>query len=333
MRPDQQPKLPFLVGFLSSFLMHLLFAVLTIIILESSAARASKAPEIFSVTLEGGEKLGGFSQAPKPGSKKILTPTPEQEAPKEQAKDAAENAAPPKEEPPKEEPPTKEEPKVQIPEKVEEKKLTEPSVVEDPAKVLAMKKAAEEKERKQQELEDQKKKAEVEKKQKEAKQKDEADRAKKAEEQKLEDQKRREKERSDRDKKLADTLKRLRNQYEGESADAGGKGFGAAKLGGKGMGGGTLTSLEKLAYSNALKTHVKSGWRWMGGSEVLKAQVRVKLLPTGQIEDVRIEQGSGNSTFDDSVVRAVYKASPVPPPPADLYEEFKDTRFTFDSSE
>lgn len=332
MRPDQQPNLPFFAGILSSLLVHLLFAVLTIIILESSAARAAKAPDIFSVTLEGGEKLGGFSQAPKPGSKKILTPTPEQETPKEQAKAAAENASPPKEEPPK-----KEEPKVQIPDKVEEKKLTEPAVVEDPAKVLAMKKAAEEKERKQQEVEEQKKKAEDEKKQKEkekeAKQKEEADRAKKEEEQKLADEKRREKERSDRDKKLSETLKRLKNQYEGESADAGGKGFGAAKLGGKGMGGGTLTSLEKLAYSNALKTHVKSGWRWMGGSDVLKAQVRVKLLPSGQIEDVRIEQGSGNSTFDDSVVRAVYKASPVPPPPADLYEEFKDVRFTFDSSE
>ncbi len=329
MRPDQQPTLPFFVGFLSSLLFHLLFAALAVIILENSAARAAKAPEIFSVTLEGGEKLGGFSQAPKPGAKKILTPTPEQEAPKdEKAKDAAENTTPP----------PKDEPKVEVPPKPEEKKLTEPSVVEDPAKVLAMKKAAEEKEKKIHEAEEQKKKAEVEKKQrekeeKEAKKREEEDRAKKEEQEKLDEQKRREKERADRDKKLADRLQKLRNQYEGESADAGEKGFGAAKLGGKGMGGGTLTSLEKLAYSNALKAHVKSGWRWMGGSEVLKAQVRVKLLPTGQIEDVRIEQSSGSGSFDDSVVRAVYKSSPVPPPPGDLYEEFKDVRFTFDSSE
>ena len=333
MRPDQQPKLPFFVGIFSSLVMHLLFAVLTIIILENSAARASKAPEIFSVTLEGGDRLGGISQAPKPGAKKILTPAPDQEAPKEKAPDAAENATPKEASP-------KDEPKVQVPEKPEEKKLTEPAVVDDPQKILAMKKAAEEKERKLQEVEEQKKKVENEKKQrekdqndKEAKQREEAEKAKRAVEDKLADEKRKEKERADRDKKLSDTLKRLRNQYEGESADAGGKGFGAAKLGGKGMGGGTLTSLEKLAYNNALKSHVKAGWRWMGGTEELKAQVRVKILPTGQIEDVRIEQSSGNGTFDDSVVRAVYKASPVPPPPADLYEEFKDVRFTFDSSE
>lgn len=102
-------------------------------------------------------------------------------------------------------------------------------------------------------------------------------------------------------------------------------------FGEKGLGGAHF-SPERIAYSQALKAHVKSKWRW-AGEERLRAKVRMKLLASGEVVDVRIEESSGNSTFDESVVSAVNKASPAPPPPTGLYEDFKDIRFTFDSSE
>ncbi|MDO9219724.1 MAG: cell envelope integrity protein TolA [Thiobacillus sp.] len=45
-------------------------------------------------------------------------------------------------------------------------------------------------------------------------------------------------------------------------------------------------------------------------------QVRclVKLLPTGDVVSVRVTQSSGNAAYDDAVVRAIEKSSPLPLP-------------------
>jgi len=104
-------------------------------------------------------------------------------------------------------------------------------------------------------------------------------------------------------------------------------------MGGQAGGGGTLAEYAKVAYQNELQEHVKAGWRWMVRSERLRTLVRVKIEQSGNIADVRVEQSSGNSNFDDSVVRAVRKASPVPPPPKEFYQDFSDVRFWFDSQD
>ena len=120
--------------------------------------------------------------------------------------------------------------------------------------------------------------------------------------------------------------------YSGESANAGGSGFGAANLGGKGMGGGTLASAEFIAYMNALEHHIKSNWRWgLPTPRVLRAQVLIFILPNGVVKSANISASSGNQKFDDSVLRAVHKASPVPPASPKLYQRFREVRITFDS--
>ena len=315
MQQKSRQSVSFYTGFGVSFALHVFCALITIVLLENSAARASKPQEVFSVTLEGGMNLGGHSQVPKENAKKILTPSPNDEP---DAKESTEETTQSKEQ--------------------KEVKLTVPSVVDDPAKLLEQQKKEEAKKEKEKKLQEEKieKQKEKEQKAKEdaAKEKQkEIDDKKKAAEQKKKEEEDKKKERLLRDKQLSDTLKKLKNQYEGESADAGGKGFGAAALGGKGMGGGTLSSLERIAYSNSLQRHVKEGWRWLNSSERLKARVEVSILPDGRIQNVNIIQKSGNSNFDDSVVRAVFKASPVPAAPADLYNDFKDVVFTFDSAE
>jgi colicin import membrane protein len=40
----------------------------------------------------------------------------------------------------------------------------------------------------------------------------------------------------------------------------------------------------------------------------------VKLLPTGEVQSVRVTQSSGNATYDEAVVRAIEKSSPLPLP-------------------
>jgi colicin import membrane protein len=40
----------------------------------------------------------------------------------------------------------------------------------------------------------------------------------------------------------------------------------------------------------------------------------VKLLPTGEVQSVRVTQSSGNAAYDDAVVRAIERSSPLPLP-------------------
>ena len=57
------------------------------------------------------------------------------------------------------------------------------------------------------------------------------------------------------------------------------------------------------------------------GNPQVKCQV--KLLPTGEVLDVKVVQGSGNAAYDDAVERAIRKSSPLPLP------EDKDARAAF----
>ncbi|NMC64162.1 MAG: TonB family protein [SAR324 cluster bacterium] len=129
------------------------------------------------------------------------------------------------------------------------------------------------------------------------------------------------------DKQLQSAMQR----YLGESSNAGGEGFGAAALGpGNGMGGGVVRPPEFFQYFNLLKNHVYQNWRWPGNALRL-AVIRFNIAEDGRISEVRIEKSSGDSYYDDLAYRAVLKANPVPPPPRSVYEFFRDTRFHFDS--
>jgi TonB family protein len=93
-------------------------------------------------------------------------------------------------------------------------------------------------------------------------------------------------------------------------------------------------SHDKVAYQNALQGHVKSCWRWsVESTSRLRALVRVRINPDGEISEVRIIHGSGDSNFDDSVVQAVTKAFPIPAPPPEFYTDFATIGFWFDSKE
>lgn len=311
----------FLNGICVSFVLHFVLAIVAIVVLERNAATALQGGEVFTVTLEGGAQLGGIAQVPKDGQSKVLTKQEEikndpqeEEVKSEKEKDTSKEK--------------------EIETTKEEYHLNEPAIVDDPQKLIEQKKLEEQKkikEKKAKEEEEKKKKKEVENKKKEEEDKKKKEEDKKKTKEQEDANKKKEKEK--RDKQLADTLKKLKNQYDGESADVGGQGFGAAAVGGKAMGGGTLASLEKVAYSNALQKHVKSGWHWLGGTERLGAKVKAHILPSGEVQNVEITQGSGNSNFDDSVVRAVLKASPVPPAPESIYPDFAVVIFTFDSTE
>jgi|GEM_PF-1357467 len=327
------------VGLLFSALGHLILAVICIVVLEQRRAEASSAQEVFTVTLEGGAALGGIAQVPKDLQK--------QKPPKgkPQGETASQKDVEPKAEPKqvKSEPvpePTKQtvqEPTKPMPEGVS-------SITEEE---LHLRKVAEEQKKKELEKKEQEKKEEQAKQEKEKKKEEELKQREKLEklekekkEKEAEDKKRVEEEKkvkeeqtrkSQVDKEFDSLLTRTRERYDGESYDAGGEGFGAAKLGGEGTGGGVLQSLEFVAYINALEQHIKQGWRWLPQQERYVVKVLVRIAQDGTVQDAVVQGSSGNAQFDDSAIRAVRKASPVPVPPEKLYPQLREVRITFDS--
>lgn len=46
-----------------------------------------------------------------------------------------------------------------------------------------------------------------------------------------------------------------------------------------------------------------------------EVRIRVRLLPTGEVQGVQLTRSSGNPAYDDAVLRAIEKSSPLPLPP------------------
>jgi TolA protein len=283
----KRERASYFLGIGVSLFLHLFGALAMVLILQYNAALALKSPKVFSVTLEGGEVLGGISQVPDP---------------KQQNKKAR---------PPKAQPTPK--PKVEAAKKA---KIKQPTVVREKPKPTKTKKV----------IKKPKPKPTPAKKKATPKVKAKPTPPRETEAEKIARQKAL-------DEQLKNAVDTARKRYAGESAKAGGQGFGAASLGGKGMGGGQVASIEFIAYRNALERHIKGGWRWLPGARVFQAQVLMRLTSNGTVQNASLISSSGNGHFDDSILRAVYKASPVPAPPARLYEQFKEVRITFNSHE
>ncbi len=92
-------------------------------------------------------------------------------------------------------------------------------------------------------------------------------------------------------------------------------------VGGMGAGGGgagVRVSPEVMAWLKQARIRVRQNWVVAPGHrfEAFETRVRVDIDENGVVRgEPEIVQGSGNPWFDDSVVRAIRKASPLPPPP------------------
>lgn len=118
-------------------------------------------------------------------------------------------------------------------------------------------------------------------------------------------------------------------RYLGESTAAGGVGFGGDGRGGRGMGGGVVKPPEWFLYKDLLESSIRRGWNWHDTSAALVATVSFRISERGDVSDVSLVQGSGNPYYDESIIRAVKKASPVPPPPAQFYNDFRFVELDF----
>jgi colicin import membrane protein len=116
----------------------------------------------------------------------------------------------------------------------------------------------------------------------------------------------------------------------GEAIGSGtGEGEGAAALGPGGRGGGVVKGMEFIIYQNQMLNSIKDNWAWVGQKSNLKVVVHFSIKENGEISGLKIVQSSGDQSYDDSVLRAVKKSSPLPPPPESSRKDFADVELTF----
>jgi periplasmic protein TonB len=89
------------------------------------------------------------------------------------------------------------------------------------------------------------------------------------------------------------------------------------KAGPPGSGPGDPVDPEVAAWMRRVKIHVTRNWVLQPGfkRQAIQAVVDVTLDATGNVLEIDVTEGSGNPYYDQSVVRAIEKASPLPPPP------------------
>jgi colicin import membrane protein len=139
-----------------------------------------------------------------------------------------------------------------------------------------------------------------------------------------------------RDKLIQAALERVRvrAETEGKKKKEGislgsAEGQGAAALGSGGGGGGLAKGIEFVRYYSGMLQRIRDSWTWVGKRSDLEVTVRFGIQENGEIVGLRIARNSGDASYDDSVFRAVRKASPLPSPPESYRRDFMDVELTF----
>jgi TonB family protein len=301
------------------FISLVVHGILIMVLLSTSFWPSSKRepPPSYVVDLVGGERIGGRNLGTKlePESKTKSVQT--EPLPPAKSSAVTKPAEPIEKKPPKTEKPSK-------PEKLEKVKPTEEVALEKP------KAKAKQEDKKQ---EDKRTETAVKPETKETKETKEA-----AEEDSLE---------KVRERVIQAAIARARNRAvttqaspsaggnakadKGEPLSAGsGEGLGAQSLGKGGVGGeGVLKSVEYIRYVNYMQATLKGNWAWAGPRRSLKALVRFGVKENGEITGVKIVQSSGDPVYDESVIRAVKKSSPLAAPPENHQKDFTDVEYSF----
>jgi colicin import membrane protein len=117
----------------------------------------------------------------------------------------------------------------------------------------------------------------------------------------------------------------------GETLSSGaGEGEGAAALGVGGRGGpGIVKGMDFIIYQNRMLSTIKENWAWVGQRSNLRVVVQFGVKENGEIVGLKIVQPSGDPSYDESVLRAVKKSSPLPAPPESYRKDFADVELSF----
>lgn len=95
-------------------------------------------------------------------------------------------------------------------------------------------------------------------------------------------------------------------------------------------------SMRMKVYYSIIWTKIREQWVLPKGiipDDSIEAIIDAKILSNGNLADWSFEKNSGNKYFDESVVKAIKKASPFPPLPEWFNESVLEIGIRFHSSE
>jgi TonB family protein len=99
---------------------------------------------------------------------------------------------------------------------------------------------------------------------------------------------------------------------------------GGGPAGGGGGGPGAIGPID--IYRAAVASQVERNWAFSpqlaGGDKNLKVGLVFRVLPNGEITDIRYTERSNNSYLDDSAYKAIVKSNPVAPHPPTIKEPY-----------
>jgi protein TonB len=128
---------------------------------------------------------------------------------------------------------------------------------------------------------------------------------------------------------LLESLKRrkaMAQRHEGEgggplesNVSTGGHGYGVGPNSGSA---GMLKDPLFLLYYTQVQERIKKAWTFSGGNSDLTTTIEFAIGPDGQLLNYQVQRSSRNDAYDESVIRAIKRAAPFPPPPSDYRDAF-----------
>jgi colicin import membrane protein len=123
-------------------------------------------------------------------------------------------------------------------------------------------------------------------------------------------------------KKVGKREQMLAKKGEGEASGAGGGGWGDRQK-----------EMQYNSYLDQVYQIVRGNWNnppdFDMNNKSIMTVVSITILADGKITDTNIEQSSGDPLFDQSVMRAILKSDPLPPPPIGIDQQTYDLGLRF----
>jgi len=117
--------------------------------------------------------------------------------------------------------------------------------------------------------------------------------------------------------KVSKAIESMRSKVATQEKTRATAGAGATTGGGGGGGAAILSRIDNYKIEAALA--VSQNWAYSqqlsGADDQLVTEITFRILPSGEITDIKIVTPSGNRYLDESAVRAIKKTSPVAPHP------------------
>jgi colicin import membrane protein len=116
----------------------------------------------------------------------------------------------------------------------------------------------------------------------------------------------------------------------GAATSGGLMGMGSGGLAGSGEGGGGIVDPLMQKYHMDVDEKIQEAWRQPASvKKDLQTLLTIKVRRDGLVVDVAVDQASGNRAYDESIMRAIKAAQPLPRIPAGIREDIVELGFRF----